>query len=86
MQSSLIISSPHVRPATSSSTKSCRVYLEVNLLLSLALALVEEGVDDPVSERVDGQLWNPDQRCVISGIMQCCFFNQTYLRKSSLVR
>merc|ERR1719422_1088024 len=35
--------------------------LEVNLLLSLALALVEEGVDDPVSERVDGQLWNPEE-------------------------
>ena len=86
MQSSLIISSPHVRPAPSSSTKSCTVYLEVNLLLPLALALVEEGVDDPVSERIDGQLWNPDQRFVIYGIMQCYLFNQMYLRKSSLVR
>ena len=86
VQSSLIISSPHVRLAPSSSTNSCTVYLEVNLLLSLALALVEEGVDDPVSERVDGQLWNPDQRCVTHGIMQCCLFNQMYLRKSSLVR
>merc|ERR1711928_125196 len=35
--------------------------LEVNLLLSLALALVEEGVDDPVSERVYRQLWNPQE-------------------------
>ena len=61
VQSSLIISSLHVRPATSSSTNSRTVYLEVNLLLSLALALVEEGMDDPVPERVDGKLWNPEQ-------------------------
>ena len=86
VQSSLIISPPHVRPAPSSSTKSCTVYLEVNLLLSLALALVEEGVDDPVSEGIDGKFWYPDQRCVTHGIMQCYLFNQVYLRKSSLVR
>ena len=36
-------------------------HLEVNLLLSLALALIEEGMDDPIAERVDCKFWNPDQ-------------------------
>jgi hypothetical protein len=33
-----------------------RTYLEVDLILLSILALVEEGVDDAVPERVDGQL------------------------------
>ncbi len=30
-------------------------------LLSLFLSIVEEGVDDPISERVDGQLRDPEE-------------------------